>query len=611
MIRSFSEARQIWFVDFEYAAPAGEQQRPICLVAQELRSGRSVSVWEDELRLLREPPYAIGSDALFVAYYSSAELRCHLALGWRLPENIVDLYVEFRVRTNGERLEIGNSLLGALAYFGLPALGAAEKEEMRSLALRGGPWISEERKALIAYCKSDVVALTELYLVMESGIDLLRAQHRGRYMQAVARMESMGVPTDTHTLHDLTAHWDPIQERLVAEVDRDFGVFEGRSFRTERFARYLEIHNIPWPRLASGRLALDDDTFRERARAYPILRPLKELRATLAQLRPAELAVGRDGRNRALLSPYRSKTSRNQPSSSRFIFGPASWVRSLILPDPGTGLAYVDYEQEEFGIAAALSGDPNMIAAYHSGDPYLAFARQAGAAPDGATKESHPIIRERFKACALAVQYGMEADALALRIGQSHSHARELLRLHHETYGKFWRWSDAAVDFGNLYGYLHTVFGWRIKVGPDSNSRSLRNFPMQSNGAEILRLACCMTTEAGIAVCAPVHDALLIEAPLVQLDDVVATTRRLMAEAAAVVLDGFELRTEVCLVRYPDRFRDAKGDPMFTRVMAILSDLKSLEVAQPHIHACSTCASALQPCCATAQPDISSISLLK
>jgi hypothetical protein len=61
-----------------------------------------------------------------------------------------------------------------------------------------------------------------------------------------------------------------------------------------------------------------------------------------------------------------------------------------------------------------------------------------------------------------------------------------------------------------LHGTLHTVFGWCVHVGEAANPRSLRNFPMQANGAEMLRLACCLATECGIEVCAPIHDAVLI-----------------------------------------------------------------------------------------------------
>ena len=143
-----------------------------------------------------------------------------------------------------------------------------------------------------------------------------------------------------------------------------------------------------------------------------------------------------------------------------------------------------------------------MQQAYLSGDPYLQFAKQAGAVPAHSTKKSHPEERERFKACVLAVQYGMGADALAERIGQSPAHARELLRLHRETYARFWRWSDSALDHAMLTGKLHTVFGWTVRPGLEPNPRSLQNFPMQANGAEMLRLACILGVEARITICA-------------------------------------------------------------------------------------------------------------
>lgn len=88
--------------------------------------------------------------------------------------------------------------------------------------------------------------------------------------------------------------------------------------------------------------------------------------------------MGADGRNRTLLSPFRSTTGRNQPSISKFIFGSARFIRGLIKPPDGFGLAYVDWKSQEIGIAAALSGDGKMIDSYMSGDPYLAFAVQAG-----------------------------------------------------------------------------------------------------------------------------------------------------------------------------------------------------------------------------------------
>jgi DNA polymerase-1 len=244
----------------------------------------------------------------------------------------------------------------------------------------------------------------------------------------------------------------------------------------------------------------------------------------------------------------------------------------LIKPPSGYGIAYVDWAQQEFGIAAALSGDPLMMDAYRSGDPYLAFAKQAGAAPADATKATHKAVRDQFKACVLAVQYGMGAEALAQRIAQPPIYARELLRLHRETYRIFWAWSDRVEIHAMLGGSLQTAFGWRVQVPQKSNGRSLRNFPMQANGAEMLRLACCIGTEQGIEVCAPVHDAVLICASLDRLDADVARMQEAMCEASRIVLDGFELGTDANVVRYPDRYMDERGTLMWDRVTKLVHE---------------------------------------
>jgi hypothetical protein len=506
-------------------------------------------------------------------------MLCHLALAWPLPVYVLDLYVEFRMLTNGLPTPCGRSLLGALAYFGIDGIDVAEKEAMRQLALRGGPWTAEERQALLAYCESDVVALSKLLPRIAPWLDLPRALLRGRYMKAAAQMEWTGVPIDVEALSVLRPHWANIQDQLIARVDTTYGVFDGRTFKAQRWAQWLAAHNIPWPRLPTGELALDDETFKAMAQAYPVVNPIRELRASLSKMRLEQLVVGSDGRNRTLLSAFRAKTGRNQPSNTRFVFGPAVWLRSLIRPEPGYGVAYIDWSQQEFGIAAVLSGDPEMLNAYCSGDPYLAFAKQAGAIPPAGTQATHGTIREQFKACVLAVQYGMGAASLAMRIGQSPAVAQTLLHMHRKAYPQFWRWSDSAVDYAMLYNQLHTVFGWTLHLSPSAdphhpivNPRSLRNYVAQANGGEMLRLACCLATERGIRVCAPVHDALVIEAPLDDLDSAIAETQRAMADASAAVLSGFSLRSEAKVFPYPERYQDARGAPMWSLVWELLRE---------------------------------------
>jgi hypothetical protein len=563
--------REIWAVDFEFYAPPGERPDPHCLVAWELRSGRKIRLWRDQFG--STPPYSIDKDSLFVAYYASAELGCHRALGWPMPARILDLFTEFRNRTNGLETPAGSGLIGALTYFGLDPTSAAEKKEWRDRAMSGPPESIPVhlRPGMISYCETDVAALARLLPAMLDRLDLPRALIRGRYMAAAAAMEHNGTPIDMPTLELLRRHWTDIKDDLIAAVDKDYGVYEGRTFKMSRFEALLERLGIPWPRLESGRLSLEDKVFRQIAKAYPVILPLHELRSALASLRLNELAVGQDGRNRCLLSAFRSRTGRNQPSNTRFIFGPSVWLRGLIKPPPGYGVAYVDYAAQEFGIAAALSRDPAMLAAYLSGDPYLAFGKQIGALPVDATKESHEAEREPLKQCILGIQYGMEEQSLALRINRPIIEARELLAAHRRTYRVFWNWVERVVDTAMLTGKISTVFGWHLHVDDRSNPRSLRNFPMQGNGAEMLRLGCCIATERGVGVGAPVHDAVMICAPLERLEAEIAEMRSALAEASRIVLGGFEIRTEAKLIRYPDRYMDPRGKVMWERVMELIA----------------------------------------
>ncbi len=567
----------VFLIDFEFRPENGREgntPEPVCLVVKDFLSGVTSRYWKDDIHSRSSAPFSVGRDALCVAYFASAEMDCFLKLGWQLPENVLDLYVEFRCLTNGTTPPNGAGLLGALLYFGLPTIAAQHKDAMRDLVLRGGPWNPQEQIDILDYCETDVCALQVLLPAMLPTLDLPRALMRGRYMKAVSHMHATGTPIDTQMQTEIVTYWDQIQDELIAQIDASYGVYEGRTFKTKNWADYLQREGIAWPRLASGALELTDDTFKQMARIHPKVAPIRELRSALSEMRLSNITVGDDGRNRCLLSPFASKTGRNQPSNSRFIFGPSVWLRGLIKPTEGFCLVYIDYSQQEFGIAAALSGDEKMMEAYRSGDPYLAFAIQAGAVPQGATKQSHKAEREQFKACVLAVQYGMGEISLAQRINQPVARARQLLALHRQTYRTFWAWSDATQDEAILNGKLWTTFGWEIRVKGQVNARSLRNFPMQGNGAEMLRIACIFLTEAGIRVCAPVHDAVLIELPLAGLEQGITKAQGLMRQASSAVLGDFELGSDAKIICYPDRYMDERGQVMWDTVMSLIQKIK-------------------------------------
>lgn len=585
-----SDFDEVLLFDFEF----GEHYDVVCLVAFEMHTGRTIRLWRDQLG--PRPPYRTDARVLFVCFAAHAECGCHLHLNWPLPHRVLDLSVEFRNIVNGRAVPHGYGLVGALERYGLSSTGQKFKDAWREIVLRGPPWTEAERAGILDYCQSDVDALAALLEQLSPAIDLPRALLRGEFVKVSAEMEHLGIPIDMETfsqLRDQTV-WDHIRNDLIPAVDAPFGVYDGRVFRTNRFEALLTQLGIPWPRLDTGKLDLKDDTFHSQAKSYPMIAPLHELRHTLAKLRRIKLQVDTDGRNRTVLWPFKSITGRTQPRASEYIFGPSVWLRSLIKPTPGHAVAYVDYSAMEFGLAAALSNDQRMLSAYNSGDPYLDFAKSFGAAPPDATKKSHADTRDRFKTMLLAVQYGGSAKLLSARLGVSTVEAAEMLRHHRMLFAEYWQWSDRWLHRALSTASVRTVFGWTHylgeKAGPENKTdeRSIRNWPIQSHGAEILRMVCILAVRQKIPLCAPIHEAVLIEAPLDRIDVVVAQTQEILRRAWRIVLnpytgklDGFTLRSDATIVRYPDRYSDKRGE----RMWAIVNDKLAIINTRRNRHA--------------------------
>ena len=205
--------------------------------------------------------------------------------------------------------------------------------------------------------------------------------------------------------------WQNMRLDLVTELDRPFGCYEivdgVAHWRKHLFADYVRRHGMSWVTREDGTLDERDETFREMAGKYPQIEQLRELRYSLSKLRLNDLAVGHDHRNRAPLWAFGTKTARNAPGASQYVFGPAKWLRFLITPPPGRALVHRDYRQQEVRIAAVLSGDSALLQACESGDVYLGIAQQLGFLPDSLNEQERKAVRTLFKTVVLGIQYGL------------------------------------------------------------------------------------------------------------------------------------------------------------------------------------------------------------
>jgi hypothetical protein len=600
----FPRFRRVIVWDTEFKAEPGNRPAPVCVTARELRSGRE---WAQFGEFGRRPPFPVDDETVFVGYYNSAELGFHKALGWPEPRYQVDLYIEFRNLTNGLWLPHGSSLIGAMTHFGLDY--PANKVEMIKIINRGD-WSAEEEGHIRHYNWVDMDATARLLLKMYPKLDIDRALYRGMFPPVAAAMEWEGLPIDVEWLERLKYYWQAIQDRLIARIDRRYQLYEGRSFREHRFGAMLSELGIPWPRLESGRLNLEDDTWRQAAKLYPdVIGPYRELRHALSQMRLFDdLSVGRDGRNRALTSYYRARTSRSQPSNAKSLMGTSVWLRNLIKPERGRVIISADYSQQEPGIGAALSADLRMQRAYNIGDFYLGFGIETGAITHAQVQrysarqalrkvrdrpldaDDHAVIavRNLYKPVVLGIIYDRSEWGLARALDLQPIEARRLIEQTHEAFPQCRDWSNRRVNYALAHRCTSTVMGWQLHLRPESiaedeygrviikgpNVRAIRNFAFQANAAEIIRLAARLAWECGGVVLMTVHDQILAEADEEHAQEVAAVLEACMIEASRRILDGFALRVETKIIAYPHRYNDPRGEEMWRIVTDLVAEIE-------------------------------------
>jgi hypothetical protein len=321
-------------------------------------------------------------------------------------------------------------------------------------------------------------------------------------------------------------------------------------------------------------------TLKSRLAGHPDFHPIIYLAQGLNDLRGLRmLPVGSDGRSRASLWPFSASTGRNLPGGREFIFQLSRWTRGLIRPEPGHFLCYADWIAQEYAIIAYLSGDPLLIHCYElAGDPYANLGILMGLMPEGAGKK-HPL-RDVVKVVVLGLFYGRGVKSIARSTQQSRRFIQSVI-------DDFWvrcprsrRWLQNYVDGLVLLGQVSTNFGWTVHHHPLTKATSAANFPVQAHGAEMMRWAACLGYENHVPFCAPVHDAFVSLGRIEDEEHIVATHLACMERSSAIVLGGPLVRVEHRTFRYPDRFVDDKGWPVWEWITRALDPNLAIKPAR-------------------------------
>jgi hypothetical protein len=559
-------------LDFEYReGPAGKIE-VLCVVAQDLETGR---VWKQWLGGVESPSPAFpcGADTVLIAHaVAPAEARCLHELGWEFPGGWIDTFVEEKVLARGAKPDEGFGLLACCRRREIPVMPDLQKDLMRALCLKAGYHTEDERRRILEYCESDVTANARLFQAMQGLLNLPQALFRGRCHAEYARIMERGLPVDLLRFQYLKELGNDGLRQLFAEHFDEYGILQNGSLNRLRFREFVNQSGIAWPLTPAGQYKADKDTLKDIAKIHgePFV-GVRELLRVISGASVDALVIRDDGRLIADLRPFGAMTGRGTPSTSAFLMNGPKWLRFLLQPPPGRSMLVIDWSNQEFAIAAALSQDPEMILAYQSGDPYLALAKQAKRVPPYATAATHPRERGQFKVVSLAVLMGMSAWGIARRLETGKCYGRELLETHRRIYQRFWKWSDSTASTAAANRPLETAFGLFYQPGADFKPRTARNFLLQATGSDMLRVAVLLLARNGVEIIATVHDSVMIECDTRDAEDIRRLAEKCMREASLITLwDRLEVRTETTRVDHPYHYQDEKGRAYWTRLAGLL-----------------------------------------
>jgi DNA polymerase I len=603
--------RTVVVCDFEYELTGGDYNlregdlpRVLCMVAyvldEHLRHVRTVRLWRDDFG--SAPPFDIGPDALFVAYSAWAELTCFMTLGWKFPWHVFDLHTAFLAASNvllpydpdEVRKRQKKGLSDACRAYGIEGWERIDKEAI-SKAIGEGRWREIGREGTFEYCEEDVKKTAELLLKVLCGqgqphrlgwLPPARVEHVLHWSnyssKAIAKIQAKGMLIDVPLWNAVQEHKPAIIHALLRQLDPSYGTDnpiytpEG-EWSYSRFEQYLTLIDVKaWPRLESGQLDISGDAFRMMYHV-PGMEGLHALRDSLGVILRAKLPIGRDGRNRPSLFPFCTVTGRN--AHRRSLYNAHAGMRSFMITPPDVTMIYLDWRTQEVGIAAALFDDPNLKADYGGGDIYHALAHLCGLTQDPDPirwKKGNPAMRQRMKPLQLAINYGMGVPSLAKGLDRHPLVASYIIERHRRRHPRFWEGRENLVNRAMLDRQMQSEFGWPLYLSSSPNKRTLYNFPMQANGAEMLRLAAWLLYEAGIIPSMLIHDGILIElTDERQIEQVID----IMRGAGSDVCGGFEIGVDVDqILRHGARYRDKRpvAQQMWATMMRTLQEVNAM-----------------------------------
>jgi DNA polymerase-1 len=395
--------------------------------------------------------------------------------------------------------------------------------------------------------------------------------------RVLARMEHTGIRIDPVELRRLSG----LMETEIARLTDEIHVLAGKGFNIsspQQLGRVLfEDLKLPAPvKYGKGKvISTAADVLDELAADHEIVRKVLEyrqltkLKGTYVDALPA-LLDPQTARLHTSFNQAGSATGRLSSSNPNLQNIPIRTalgreIRAAFVPREGWKLLVADYSQIELRLLAHMSDDPLLVEAFRTGeDIHTKTASEVlGVPPLMVTPEA----RRNAKAVNFGIVYGISGFGLAQQLGISRAEAEKYIKNYFARYVGVRRWLDDTIAEVRKSGVTRTLFG-RERPIPDINSRNVNargfaertavNSPLQGTAADLIKLAMVRidrALESGghqSAMLLQVHDELVFECPIAEIEDVSRLVKREMEGA-------YELKVPLLVdVGVGVNWRDAK-----------------------------------------------------
>jgi DNA polymerase-1 len=442
--------------------------------------------------------------------------------------------------------EIASYLLNAGRRSGFPLNEIASDYAGREITLRD----KKERKgmdpdAIFAHEKNQSLAEADALLAIQAVQEpRLAADNLMPVLDTLelpvapilAEMELAGLLVDVPVLNRISREMQEKIEVLEKQIFEIAGVEFSIGSPKQLQEILFEKLKLPAGKKTKTGYSTGADVLEELASEYPIVslilshREFSKLKSTYAEAMPA---LVRPDTHRIHTSLNQTVAATGRLSSSnpnlqnipiRTAIGRE--IRRAFIAAPGNTLISADYSQIELRLFAHVSKDPELVAAFSSGEDIHKYtaSRIYSVPVDEVTSD----MRRASKTVNYAVIYGISEFALGRLLSISMKEAKELKNSYFERFPGVRRYLDETVDFAKEHGYVQTLFGRRRYI-PDINSRVFQfrqaaeraaaNMPIQGSSADIMKVAMIRAYEMlkkekfHAKMLLQVHDELLFEAP--------------------------------------------------------------------------------------------------